>query len=284
MLVVDKPSGPSSHSVVSAVRRVLGTRRVGHAGTLDPLATGVLVLGIGRGTRLLHYLVGADKSYTATMRLGEATATDDAAGEVVRRADASGLDLEAVRAATRVWVGAIDQVPSAVSAVKVDGQRAYARVRAGQDVVLEPRRVMVHAIDVLAARAVGDCLDVDVAVDCSSGTYIRALARDVGAGLDVGGHLVALRRTRVGPFTLDAATRLDALTDAGPVLALGTAAASFLPVRTLPDDDAALVAHGVPPAPSGVEGPVALLAGDGTLLAVAEDAGSRATLRAVFVG
>jgi tRNA pseudouridine55 synthase len=284
LLVVDKPAQMSSHAVVGRVRRILRTRRVGHAGTLDPMATGVLVLGVGRGTRLLHYLVGADKTYTATIRLGESTTTDDAEGDVLRRVDASGCDLDAVRAAAATLTGELDQVPSAVSAIKVDGRRAYARVRAGEQVSLAPRRVTVHELDVGEARVVGECLDLDVRVDCSSGTYVRALARDLGERLGVGGHLSALRRTRVGPFGLDEAYELETLSADHPLRPLGDAAAEFLATRTLSADEAASVVHGVAPSPSGVPGPVALLDEHGSLLAVAEDAGPRAGLRAVFVG
>lgn len=284
LLVVDKPPQMSSHAVVGRVRRILGTRRVGHAGTLDPMATGVLVLGVGRGTRLLHYLVGADKTYTATMRLGQSTTTDDADGELLGQVDASGCTLDDVRAAAATLTGEIEQVPSAVSAIKVDGRRAYARVRAGEEVSLPPRRVTVHDLRVDGARVVGPCLDVDVRVDCSSGTYVRALARDLGTLLGVGGHLSALRRTRVGPFGLDDAVELEGLSADVRLRALGDAAAAFLPTRTLTADEAARVAHGVPPSPSDVPGPVALLDEDGSLLAVAQDAGPRAGLRAVFVG
>jgi tRNA pseudouridine55 synthase len=248
------------------------------------MATGVLVLGVGRGTRLLHYLVGADKTYTATVRLGEATSTDDAEGEVLRRADASGCTLDDVRAAADTLTGDIDQVPSAVSAIKVDGRRAYARVRAGEAVSLKPRRVTVHDLQVGEGRFVGRCLDVDVRVDCSSGTYVRAVARDLGEHLGVGGHLTALRRTRVGPFGLDQAYELHDLSADVPLRPLGEAAATFLPTRTLSPDEAARVAHGAAPSALGVAGPVALLDEEGSLLAVAEDAGPRARLRAVFVG
>lgn len=286
LLVVDKPSGMSSHAVVGRVRRLAGTRKVGHAGTLDPMATGVLVLGTNRGTRLLHYLVGADKSYTATMRLGASTTTDDADGDVVAAVDATGLDEEGIRSATRALTGCIDQVPSAVSAIKVDGKRAYARVRAGETVALEPRRVRVDALDVQRVRPSGEQVDVDVSVDCSSGTYVRALARDLGTALGVGGHLAALRRTRVGPFTLHEAHPLDDLHAPldTELIGLGEAAARFLPYRTLTQDEADHVGHGVPPAPSAIVGPVALLDPHRDLIAVAEDVGPRASLRAVFVG
>jgi len=286
LLVVDKPAGMSSHGVVGRVRRLAGTRRVGHAGTLDPMATGVLVLGIGRGTRLLTFLVGADKEYVATIRLGSSTTTDDAEGEVVSECDASRLAAPDVGAAMGPLRGTIDQVPSTISAIKVDGKRAYARARDGEDVRLAARQVTVAAFDLLATRYDEPHVDVDVHVACSSGTYVRALARDLGAALGVGGHLTSLRRTRVGPFTLQAAHALDDL--ATPLdealVPLGVAAASFLPERTLTDDEASRVRHGVAPAPTGMSGAVALRDADGVLIAVAEDAGPRAGLRAVFVG
>lgn len=211
LLVVDKPGGITSHQVVSRARRALGTKKVGHAGTLDPMATGVLVLGIEKGTRLLGHLLLTTKSYAATIRLGQATNTDDADGEVTA---SPGATLAAVGPGLQASVGAltgtIQQVPSSVSAIKVGGRRAYALVRQGEDVQLAPREVTVSRFEVLDVRETGAggvrVVDVDVVVDCSSGTYIRALARDLGAALGVGGHLTALRRTRVGPFGLEHAT------------------------------------------------------------------------------
>ncbi|MDU3567912.1 MAG: tRNA pseudouridine(55) synthase TruB, partial [Cutibacterium avidum] len=205
VLVVDKPAGVTSHQVVGRVRRLMGTRKVGHAGTLDPMATGVLVVGVNRATRLLGHLSLHDKDYTATMRLGVSTVTDDAEGDVTAITDASGIDDDAILAATARQTGEILQVPTAVSAIKINGQRAYAKVRAGEDVVLQPRAVTVSRFDITDIRRHDEVIDVDVEVTCSSGTYVRALARDVGAGLGVGGHLTALRRTRIGPFDLNAA-------------------------------------------------------------------------------
>lgn len=207
LLIVDKPGGLTSHQVVAQARRRLGIRRIGHAGTLDPMATGVMVLGVGRATRMLGHLTLADKEYDATIRLGISTVTDDAEGEVTATLGASGLSDESIAAAASNYLGEIDQVPSAVSAIKVDGQRAYARVRRGEDVQLAARSVTVNRFDVLRVNAATcdgtDVVDVDVHVECSSGTYIRALARDLGVDLGTGGHLTSLRRTRVGPFTLD---------------------------------------------------------------------------------
>jgi tRNA pseudouridine55 synthase len=196
---------------VARIRRLAGAKRVGHAGTLDPAATGLLVVGVGRATKLLTHLVGLDKAYTATIRLGAATTTDDAEGRVTVEAPAAGLALASVETAMSVWRGRVAQVPSAVSAIKVNGQRAYARVRDGQSVELAAREVEISRFDLLASRVEGDFLDLDVLVECSSGTYVRALARDLGSALGVGGHLSALRRLRVGPFDVADATTLESL-------------------------------------------------------------------------
>lgn len=245
ILLVDKPGGITSHGVVAAARRRLGTRKVGHAGTLDPMATGLLVLGVGTATRLLTYLVGLGKSYTATIRLGESTTTDDAEGESIACADASALDRAAIDAGIAALTGDIEQVPSSVSAIKVDGRRAYARVRAGQDVDLVARRVEVSRFAVRGERRDPDAgtLDLDVVVDCSSGTYVRALARDLGATLGVGGHLTALRRTAIGPFGVGDAVALDAL---GPDALRDPAAiaTALFPAVDLDDDRAARLGDG----------------------------------------
>ncbi|HAQ60008.1 MAG TPA: tRNA pseudouridine(55) synthase TruB, partial [Microbacterium sp.] len=205
ILLVDKPGAMTSHDVVARARQALGTRKIGHAGTLDPMATGLLVLGVDAATRLLTYLVGLDKTYEATIRLGSATDSDDADGAEISRADASalaGIDSDLIRAPIAALTGQISQVPSTVSAIKVGGRRAYDRARAGEEVVLAAREVTVSRFDVLDLRYMDDAVDIDVVVDCSSGTYIRALARDLGSALGVGGHLAALRRTRVGPFAI----------------------------------------------------------------------------------
>src|SRR4051812_26715177 len=254
LLVVDKPGGLTSHDVVGRVRRLAGTRKVGHAGTLDPMATGVLLLGINRATRLLGHLALSDKAYDATVRLGFATTTDDAEGDPLPPASVEVLgDLEARSARTsisegavadvlRTMVGEVDQVPSAVSAVKVDGKRAYARVRAGEEVDLPARRVRIHEITVHGVRPVGEWVDVDLSVRCSSGTYVRAIARDLGAVLGVGGHLTALRRTAIGSgeraVTLADATPLDDLDpDALQVLGMGEAARRFFPVVEVGEEE-----------------------------------------------
>ncbi|MFZ5870902.1 MAG: tRNA pseudouridine(55) synthase TruB [Actinomycetota bacterium] len=281
LVVVDKPPGWTSHDVVGRVRRLAGTRRVGHAGTLDPMATGVLVLGVERATRLLTFLVGADKEYAATIRLGASTVTDDAEGDVLERRDAAAVTAGDVRTAVADLTGPLQQVPSAVSAVKVDGRRSYARVRAGEDVELAARPVTVHRFDVLGVRratvdGVGQ-LDVDVEVACSSGTYVRALARDLGRALGVGGHLTALRRTRVGPYGVEVARTLEDLAADFSVLPLAQAARAAFPVRELTDDEARRLAHGQRLRALGTgEAPVAAFAPDGRLVAVLAESGPTA--------
>jgi tRNA pseudouridine55 synthase len=281
LVLVDKPAGWTSHDVVARTRRLAGTRRVGHAGTLDPMATGLLVLGLNRATRLLAYVVGADKTYTATMRLGATTVTDDAEGEVTGTTDASRLTDEDVRAAVRALTGDLQQVPSAVSAIKVGGRRSYARVRAGEQVELAARPVTVHRFEVLALRRAGEpgsaVVDVDVELDVSSGTYVRALARDVGAALGVGGHLTALRRTRVGPYTVEQARTLEQLAEALTVLPMADAARAVFPARELTEDQVRTLRYGQRlPATGGPAGPVAGFGPDGSLVALVEDHGDRA--------
>jgi tRNA pseudouridine55 synthase len=274
LVVVDKPAGWTSHDVVGRVRRIAGTRRVGHAGTLDPMATGVLVLGVRRATRLLGHLAFGDKGYDATIRLGQSTVTDDAEGEPVGGADASGVTEAAVRAGLAALTGEIDQVPAAVSAVKVAGQRAYARVRAGQDVALAPRRITVSRLEPLGwRRPAAHLLDVDVAVECSSGTYIRAIARDLGAALGVGGHLASLRRTRVGPFALDRAVTLDELANrADPVMVdLDEAVMAAFPRRDVDADSAHRLAHGGRLAPAGLTGTYGAFGPDGHVVALLQE-------------
>lgn len=295
VLVVDKPSGWTSHDVVARVRRLVGTRRVGHAGTLDPMATGVLVVGVGRATKLLTFLVGCDKGYAATVRLGVATVTDDAEGEVISRTPAGHLTRERIESAVLRLTGAIDQVPSSVSAIKVAGQRSYARVRSGESVDLPARPVVVSRFEVLAVRAADEAeapdgaLDVDIEVEVSSGTYVRALARDLGRALEVGGHLTALRRTRVGGFTLDQAEDLAALEqrrqagDGIPMLSVELAARRALPVRELTEPQARAVGFGQPLESDGVRADaVAAFTPAGRLLAVIDQTERRARTRVVF--
>jgi tRNA pseudouridine55 synthase len=268
LVIVDKPAGMTSHDVVARLRRILHTRKIGHAGTLDPMATGVLVCGVERGTKLLGHLALDTKAYTGTIRLGAATTTDDAEGEVLSTADPSDVTDAAIAVEVAALIGPIDQVPSSVSAIKVNGQRAYARVRAGEQVVLAARPVTVSAFDVPARRGA----DLDVVVECSSGTYVRALARDLGAGLGVGGHLTALRRTRVGPFTLAQARTLAEL-EAYPGLSLplDEAVAVAFPRRDADPAEAADVAHGRPLPAAGVDGIQGVFDPDGHVLALVRD-------------
>lgn len=325
-VVVDKPQGWTSHDVVGRMRRLAGTRKVGHAGTLDPMATGVLVLGIGKATRLLTYVVGADKDYDATIRLGVATTTDDAEGAVVPVGDPDAVgqvDRVVLDAAVRQLTGEIQQVPTSVSAIKVDGKRAYARVRAGEAVDLQARPVTVSRFDVLDVRPAtatvpdrdldatyvegpadrdpdarpgvaptaaepGDgptrdvpAIDVDVRVTVSSGTYVRALARDLGMALGTGGHLTALRRTRVGGYTLTGARtleQLEAQADADGTLAtrpMADAARDTFPVRDLDEVEVRALGYGQWVAPSGRPEVVAALSPSGTLVALLADTSRR---------
>jgi len=294
LLIVDKPSGWTSHDVVARCRRLCGTRKIGHAGTLDPMATGVLVLGVNRATKLLTFLVGCDKTYAATIRLGQSTITDDAEGEITASCDAGDLSIEAVEGAVASLTGLIEQVPNAVSAIKVDGQRSYARVRAGEDVVLTARQVTVSRFDILDQRpgpgAVGQrTWDLDVLVDVSSGTYIRALARDLGEALGVGGHLTALRRTRVGGFGLDRAHTLDDLevvAEAGdlPMVTLSAAAREAFAARELTAAEATAVGYGqrIPSKPPGRGKPIAAFAPEGHLVAMLDESGTLAKAHVVF--
>lgn len=283
LVVVDKPGGLTSHDVVARVRRLAGTRRVGHAGTLDPMATGVLVLGVNRATRLLGHLALTEKAYDATIRLGASTVTDDAEGEIVASADTAAVTEAEVAAGAAALTGLIEQVPSAVSAVKIRGERAYKRVRAGEDVALAARPVTVHRFEVAEVRRVGAHLDVDVRVVCSSGTYVRALARDLGAALGVGGHLTALRRTRVGPYGLDVAHTLEELAEDLVVLPIADAARAAFPARHVDQAQATVVSHGGPLPASGAAGPVAVFGPDGSFLALVEDRGASTKAVAVFV-
>jgi tRNA pseudouridine55 synthase len=288
LIVVDKPQGITSHGVVSRMRRICGTRKVGHGGTLDPMATGVLIIAVGKATKLLTYVSGLDKSYAATIRLGQATVTDDAEGEVTGSADASAVEDAAVREGLAAMTGAIDQVPSAVSAVKIDGQRAYKRVREGETVELKARRVTIASIEVEAIRREGDFVDVDVDVSCSSGTYIRAIARDLGNALGVGGHLTALRRTRIGGFGIDTAATLETLaerSEAGEslgTLSMGEAAARLMPTRTATEAEAKALSYGKSLDAAGIEGRYAVLSEDGDLLAVMTEQGDKAKPETVF--
>jgi tRNA pseudouridine55 synthase len=288
LTIVDKPAGLTSHDVVGRMRRLAHTRAVGHAGTLDPMATGVLVLAIGRATRLLPHLDLDAKTYRARIRLGLAMTTDDAEGEPLpATSPAIAAELTEAQVLTEVtrFVGAIMQVPSAVSAIKIDGQRAYKRVRAGESVELAARPVTVGRFDVIGWSRAGDFLDVDVEVDCSGGTYIRALARDLGAALGVGGHLTVLRRLRVGAFTdVQALTLEELATRADPVvITMVDALRAVMPLRALEADEVRQLSYGRFLDPSETPGTVAGVAPDGTVAALLRDHDRRARPVIVFV-
>lgn len=289
LLLVDKPGGMTSHDVVARARRALSVRKVGHAGTLDPMATGLLLLGVGAATRLLGYVGGHDKTYEATIRLGQSTVTDDREGEVLSTSSTAHLDDDAIRAALAGQTGSLQQVPSAVSAVKVDGRRSYDRVRAGEEVELAPRSVTVHRLEVHRISRPGpDLVDVDVTVSCTAGTYIRAIARDAGTALGVGGHLTALRRTVSGPFSVtdaapveEAAAMLVAGGGAG-VLGLTETATTLFPLRSVTPDEARALTYGQRIQATGVAGLHAAVDPGGRLVALVEDAGSSARVAVGF--
>ena len=287
---IDKPTGWTSHQVVAKVRRIAGTRKVGHAGTLDPMATGVLLIGIGRATRLLGHLALTDKAYAATIRLGLATVTDDAEGEVTEAAGAREVTDDQIATALERLRASRTQVPSSVSAIKINGVRSYAKVRSGQDVVLDPRPVTVDRLEVVVRRDVQleaiAVVDLDVVVECSSGCYVRALARDLGIALGTGGHLTALRRTRVGPFTLDEAQTFDTNTSALTVLDMADVARRCFASVTVDPAQVIQVRNGRQlPQFDLPANPTALLSPEGTLLALYRPgAGGGAIAEAVFSG
>jgi tRNA pseudouridine55 synthase len=283
MVVVDKEAGWTSHDVVARIRKLAGTRRVGHAGTLDPMATGVLVVGVEKATRLLGYLALTQKEYTGTIRLGQTTDSDDADGAVLSRVPATGVTEAELRRAVDDLTGDILQVPPGVSAIKVGGQRSYRLARAGAAPKLAARLVTVSVFAVGEIRRAGDVVDVDVSVTCSSGTYIRALARDVGAALGVGGHLTALRRTRVGPYRLGQARTLEQLAERLELTPLADAAAAAFPRRDLTPEEARLIGHGgrLPAVGAGPD-PVAAFGPDGSLIALLTEEDGRARSLAVF--
>lgn len=284
ILFIDKPQGITSHGVISRARASVGTRKIGHAGTLDPMATGLLVLGANNATRLLTYLVGLDKQYLATIRLGASSNTDDAEGELSEPVDAGALAAitdAAITEAVAQFTGAIMQRPSSVSAIKVDGRRAYTLVRSGEEVVLAERAVTVSAFDVLEIER-GDFIDVKVRVDCASGTYIRALARDLGEVLGVGGHLTALRRTRVGPFTVDTASTLADDLEA-QLVAPAIVAGTLFETVEITDQEAFDLSRGqqIPLGPVG-SGPLAIVNSAGRLVGLAEVVDGRTRILSNF--
>ena len=282
ILLVDKPQGITSHDVVSRTRKLAGTRKIGHAGTLDPMATGLLVLGMNSSTRLLTFVVGLGKEYSATIRLGQSSDTDDAEGTLGEPVDASAVGDDDIAAGIARLTGDIDQVPSSFSAIKVDGKRAYALARAGEEVELKSRTVTISAFDVVATRRDGPHIDLDVRVECSSGTYIRALARDLGDSLGVGGHLTALRRSKVGPFDVVDASTLDDLVVNDRLLDPAAVAGSLFPTHALETQDVVDLVHGKRLTVPGLDAPAGPIAGigpDGRLVGLLEADGT--TLKAI---
>ncbi len=283
LIIVDKPEGWTSHDVVAKIRKLAGTRRVGHAGTLDPMATGVLIVGVEKATRLLGHLALTEKEYTGTIRLGQATDTDDAEGAVIGFVPAINVSEDGLQRAVSSLTGEIQQVPPGVSAIKVAGQRSYRLARAGAAPELAARPVTVSAFTVDAVRRAGDLVDVDVRVRCSSGTYIRALARDLGAALGVGGHLTALRRTSVGPYHVGQAATMEQLAERLELIPLAQAARAAFGHRELTADEAARIVHGGRlPALGAGPAPVAAFGPDGSLVALLTEADGQARSLAVF--
>ena len=288
LVLIDKPTDWTSHDVVAKVRKAVGTKKVGHAGTLDPLATGLLVLGIESGTKLLTFLVGADKSYLATIRLGISTVSDDSQSEVLQTASQEALaaiEDAQIQQEIHKLTGVIQQRPSSVSAIKVDGKRAYDLVRSGEEVELRSREVTVSLFELVSStRTPEGCIDLEVEVDCSSGTYIRALARDLGQALGVGGHITSLRRTRVGSFDVAEANQITDL-DNLALTPLAQAASDLFPIINLSDEQVTDLFHGKRLSDAGEQsGLIAGLSGRGDLVAVLEPVGSGLKSVVVFQG
>ena len=282
-LVVDKAPSMTSHDVVAVARKALGTRKVGHAGTLDPMATGVLVLGFGNGTRLLQYITDGDKSYTATIILGAATVTDDREGEVLSESNASHITDDQIKTGLAKMIGEIAQRPSSVSAVKVDGERAYDRVRAGEVFELAARTITISALDILEIRHLGARIEIDIDVTCSAGTFIRAIARDLGSDLQVGGHLSALRRTRVAGFPISQAISFEDLkAQSFSPLALADVARATFQVRELGLDEVQELSFGRPLQANATDLIFAALSPDDRLIALLKNESGKAKPIAVF--
>lgn len=288
LVLIDKPTDWTSHDVVAKVRKAVGTKKVGHAGTLDPLATGLLVLGIESGTKLLTFLVGADKTYLATIRLGISTVSDDSQSDVLETATKEALaavEISKIQQEIQQLTGVILQRPSSVSAIKVDGKRAYDLVRSGEEVELKSREVTVSSFELVSSKKTPEgFIDLEVRVDCSSGTYVRALARDLGRALGVGGHITALRRTRVGSFDIDKANQITDL-DNLALTPLAQAASDLFPIMNLSDEQVTDLVHGKRLTDAGVQsGLIAGISGSGDLVAVLEPVGSGLKSVVVFQG
>ncbi len=276
-LVINKPSGITSHDVVAQLRRRLGTKQVGHAGTLDPMATGVLVIGINNATKFLQYIVNGRKSYIAIVRLGISTISDDREGDVVATADWGAVTDQEIERELQKFVGIINQVPSSVSAKKIAGERAYDLVREGREVELPAKEVEIEKLKILAIHR-NEHLDVEIEVSCSAGTYIRAIARDLGRALGVGGHLIELRRTEVSPFVLSDAGNIES----APILSLATEISKFMKTRKLTFEEIAEIRFGRRIDKSETQGPIAGIGPRGDVAAILENRDGRAQPITVF--
>ena len=293
LVLIDKPKGWTSHDVVAKLRGIAGTRRVGHAGTLDPMATGLLLIGINSATKLLTYLVGARKTYEATIRLGASTITDDAEGDIVDVASAEAvraITAEQIESALESLRGEIMQVPSSVSAIKVDGERAYAKVRGGDEVKLAARPVSIYRFEITSqpqlVHSQGSVfLDFNATIECSSGTYIRALARDLGRQLSVGGHLTALRRTKINNYAVEDAQQIDGLSrEALNVMPMVAAAESAFVIHPVSDQEVIDLRHGKRIDSQGLTGSEIAAVNNGVLVAMLESVGQQLKSTVVFVG
>jgi tRNA pseudouridine55 synthase len=254
-LIVNKASGPTSHDVVAMARKKLGTKKVGHAGTLDPMATGVLVLGVGIGTKLLNFIVEGRKGYEATIRLGASTTTDDKQGEVIETFSTSEITDDAIRSELNKFNGKIKQVPSSISAIKIEGKAAYERVRAGEVVDIPARDVEIYNLEIGKIVRNGSQIDIEISVSCSSGTYIRSIARDLGSALSNGGHLIELNRTEVAPFVISESALLE---DAN-LISIKSGLEKILPIRELNQEEIREIFFGRPISPSEGEVSAAFL-------------------------
>ena len=265
--LIDKPAGMTSHDVVAKARKKFNTKRVGHAGTLDPMATGVLVLGVGSATRLLQFVTDGQKQYEAVIRLGQSTHTDDREGEVIETKSALTISDEQIRECLAKFVGKIQQKPSSVSAIKIDGKRAHERVRAGEEVDIPAREVLISDIKIIGITTESEFKDIQVVITCSAGTYIRAIARDLGQLLEVGGHLTELRRTLVSPFDISQCTSLEE----AELITVAEGISKILPLRTIDFADQNEVSFGMAISPSEISGPVAALDASGEFVALLLD-------------
>lgn len=277
-VIIDKPAGITSHDVVAKLRKTLGTKQVGHAGTLDPMATGVLVLGVNKATKFLQYITQGRKAYQAQIRLGQVTTSDDAQGEITSTSDTSNVSDQEIRDFLATQIGRIMQVPTKVSAIKINGQRAYDLVREGKEVDIPARQIDIYKLDVIEIKH-GEFLDIEISVECSAGTYIRSIARDLGSSLGVGGHLISLRRGLVAPFLLSDCSAIES-----PVIRpLADEISKVMRVRDVDLQEVKELSFGRALSASSTDGPVVALAPDGQVAAILENREHGAQPVAVFI-